>query len=243
MSKVFKEIFDTLTDMEKLIARLLFVPLTGIFVFLLFTQFGNSLNDVIYNLTEDYYSIFLKFDTREKVFFWVSVSWITTHIIFEITTHFSKNFRYKRLLTNLRYAPIAILVFSGIVVSIYEAGMLARSKQQIRSYIFDDTQFIVKPDFRLYNNYRGWCGNGASAYENYLYFDAASEGVNNVNPNIRARSLLMTEEVRDSINGGDKRFDNFLANACRDSDAIVQNVAEDVLSKSESSCQKFLIPR
>lgn len=190
--------------MEKLIARILFVPLTGIFVFLLSTQFGNSLNDVIYNLTENYYLIFLKFDTREKVIFWVSVSWIITHIIFEITAYLSKNFTYKRLLTNLRYAPIAILVVSGIVVLTYDAGMIAYSKQQIRNYIFNDSQLIVKSDFRLHNNYRHWCGNGASAYENYLYFDVASEGINNENPYVRARSLLMTEEVRDWINGGDK---------------------------------------
>ncbi len=32
----------------------------------------------------------------------------------------------------------------------------------------------------------------------------ASEGINNENPYVRARSLLMTEEVRDWINGGDK---------------------------------------
>ena len=226
--------------MEKLIARILFVPLTGIFVFLLFTQFGDSLNDVIYNLTKDNYPIFLRFDTREQLIFWVSVSWIITHIIFEITAYLSENFRYIRLLTNLRYAPIVILVFSGIVVLSYDVGMIAYSKQQIRNYIFSDSNSIVEPDFRLYNNYRHWCGNGALAYENYLYFDTASEGINNTNPYVRARSLLMTREVQDSINGGDERFDNFLANGCHDSNAIVQSVTEDILNKSESSCQKFL---
>ncbi len=125
-------------------------------------------------------------------------------ITIEITAYLSKNFTYKRLLTNLRYAPIAILVVSGIVVLTYDAGMIAYSKQQIRNYIFNDSQLIVKSDFRLHNNYRHWCGNGASAYENYLYFDVASEGINNENPYVRARSLLMTEEVRDWINGGDK---------------------------------------
>ncbi len=87
-----------LTNPQKIIARILFVLVTGIFVFLLFTQFGKSLNDVIYSLTEDYYLIFLRFDTRDKVIFWVCVSWIIAHIIFEIIAYLSKNFRYKRLL-------------------------------------------------------------------------------------------------------------------------------------------------
>jgi hypothetical protein len=209
----------------------------------LFTQFGDSLNNVIYNLTEDSYPIFLRFDTREQVIFGVSVGWIITHIICEIAAYLSKNFGYKRLLTNLRYAPIVILVFSGIVVLSYDVGMIAYSKQQVRNYIFSDSNSIAEPDFRLHNNYRHWCGNGAIAYENYLYFDAASEGINNTNPYIRARSLLMTREVGNWLNGGDKKFDNFLANSCRDSNIIVQNVAESILSKSQSSCQEFLLLR
>jgi hypothetical protein len=207
----------------------------------LFAQFGDSLNDVIYNLTEDNYPIFLRFDTREQVIFWVSVSWIITHIVFEICAYVSKDFRYKRILTNLRYAPIVILLFSGIVVLCQDAGMIALSKQQIRNYIFSDSNSIAEPDFRLHNNYSHWCGNGAIAYENYLYFDTASEGINNTNPYIRARSLLMMREVGNSLNGGDKRFGNFLSKSCRDSNITVQNVAESILNKSQSTCLEFLL--
>jgi hypothetical protein len=231
------------TNMEKIIARLLFVPITGFFAFLLFTQFGKSLNDLIYNLTEDNYLIFLRFDTRDTVIFWITVSWIIAHIIFEIVAHLYKDFKCKRLLAHLRYSPITILVVSVFAIQAYDVGMITYSKQQIRNYIYDDAQLIIEPDIILHNNYRHWCGNGASAQENYLYFDTASEGMNNTNPYVRARSLLMADEVQDWINGGDKRFDNYLANSCRDSDTIVQNVAEGLLNKSESSCEKSLLKR
>lgn len=232
-----------LTKTGNLIARLLFVPVTGVFAFLLFTQLGNSLNSLIYNLTENYYLIFLRFDTREKVIFWISAGWIISHVCFEIIAYFSKNFRYKRLLTNLRYAPIAVFIISVIVVPIYDAGMISYSRQQIRNYLYDDSQVINEPQIRLQNDYRHWCGNGASARENYLYFDTASEGIDNTNPYVRARSLVMTREVQDWLNGGDKRFDNFLANSCLDSDAIVRDAAEELLNKSEWSCEKFLLKK
>ena len=232
------------SETEKLIGRMLFVPITGIFTFLLFSNFGQSLNNVIYNLTENWhYHIFLKFDTREKVVFWASAILITAHFIFEVAAYFSKNFRFKRLLTNLRYAPIAILSFSLLIIPIYDAGMIAYSKRQIRSYVFSDSQTIEKPDFRLFNNYRHWCGNGAISWENYLYFDTAAEGINDKNPYVRSRSLLMSSEVNNFFNGGDERFDNFLANSCRDSDQIVRDVAESYLNGWDSTCKEFLLEK
>ena len=232
-----------LTKTGNLIARLLFVPVTGVFTFLLFTQFGNSLNSIIYNLTEDYYLIFLRFDTREEVIFWVSAGWIISHICFEIIAYFSKNFGYKKLLTNLRYAPIAVFIIFVFVVPIYDVGMITYSRQQIRNYLYDDSQVITEPQIRLHNDYRHWCGNGVSARENYLYFDTASEGIDNTKPYVRARSLVMTREVQDWLNGGDKRFDNFLANSCLDPDAIVRDTAEELLNKSESRCENYLLKR
>jgi sterol desaturase/sphingolipid hydroxylase (fatty acid hydroxylase superfamily) len=164
-----------MTDKEKIIARLLFVPITGVFAFLLFTQFGKSLNGLIYNLTEDNYLIFLRYDTRDTVIFGVTVSWIITHIIFEIVAYLYKDFKCKRFLALLRYSPIAILIISVLAVQAYDAGMINYSKQQIRNYIYDDAQLIIEPDIRLHNNYRHWSGNGASATENYLYFETVSE--------------------------------------------------------------------
>src|SRR5688500_694004 len=229
------------SEWEKLIARILFIPVTGVFVFLVFTQFAKSLNDIIYSLTEDSsYHIFLRFDTRDKVVFWLSVCWIISNIVLEIVAYFSENFRFRfpKLLTNLRYAPIVGFILSWFLILIYDAGRIEYSKQQIRNYIFADSQSIKKPDFPLYNNYRHWCGNGAIAQENYLYFGTASEGINDENPYVRARSLLMSSEVNNFFNGGDERFENFLANSCRDSDQIVREAAESYLNDRNSTCQK-----
>lgn len=234
------------TEKEILIARLIFVPFASIFIFSLFTQVGKSLNDLFYALTENTdYHIFLKFDTREKVVFGFSVSWIILQIAFEFIAYFSKNFRlkFRRLLTNLRYAPIAVLIFSGFAVAVYDAAMIAYSKHQIRNYIFNSSQSVAEPDFPLFNNYRHWCGNGASAWENYLYFETAAEGINDENPYVRARSLLMSAEVQDWINGGDERFDNFLAKSCTDSNQIVKTTAEKYLNDWHSGCQKYLLSK
>lgn len=232
-----------LTNKGKLIARLLFVPVSGLFAFLLFAHFGKSLIQLMYALTKDDYELFLRFDTREEIVFWISAGWIASYAALEVTAHFSAQFKYKRLLTNFRYAPVAILLISGFVTIIYDAGMISYSKGQIRNYVFSGSQSIAEPDFLLYNNYRGWCGNGFSAWENYLYFDTASEGLKDADPYVRARSLLMAREVQDWLNGGDERFDNFLANACSDSDNVVKDAAENLLNKSQSSCRKYLLSR
>lgn len=226
---------------EKTIAYLLLVPLTGFCAYLLFDQISASLNNIVYSLVEDDAPGFLKFETRRKVVFGITTMWIVAQIIFEIAAYFSIDLKYKRLITNLRYAPIAILFISWFSIPIFDNVIIFYSKYQIRNYIFYNSQFIVEPDIRLYSDYRHWCGNGVSAHENYLYFNTASEGINNPNPYARARSLLMMSKVRDSINGGDKRFDLHLANSCRDSDAIVRKTAEKLLNKRESGCEEYLL--
>ena len=228
--------------MKKLLLRLFFVPFNAIFIFWLFTNFGKSLNDIIYNLTEDNYNFFLRFDTRAEVVFGASVSWITAHIIFEIISHFSKNFRFKRLLTNLRYAPIAIILLSGFIIPIYDVGMIAYSKHQIRNYIFSNAQSIEKPDLNLHSNYRGWCGNGYFANQSYLYYETASEEINNKNPNIRARALFATNSIADIFNGTDRqRFSVVLSKGCQDSSEIVRAIAENILNDRNENCQNFTV--
>ena len=226
--------------MKKLIARILFIPITGFFVFLLFSGFTRSLNNIIYYLIEHNNLVYTKFDLLGKIFFWFAIGWITALFIFEIIAHFSANFRFKRLLTNLRYAPIAIFIFSILIVPVYDAGMIAYSKRQIRNYVFSDSKSVERPNFYPHIDYRGWCGNGFSARENLLYFETAAEGIDSENPYVRSRSLLMSAKVRDWINGGDERFDKFLADACRDSSQIVRGVAEKQLEDGESNCQKYL---
>jgi hypothetical protein len=226
---------------EILCLRIFLIPVTGFFVFQLFSVFVKSLNDVVYysTLKTDYH-LFLRFDTRETVVLGLSLFWILTLLLFEIVAAFRENFKYSRLLTNLRYAPIAVLFFSPIVVLVFDFAMIEYSKRQIRNYLYSASQAVEKPAITLHNNYRHWCGNGASAQENYLYFETASEGFDNENPIVRARSLLAAAEVRDWLNGGDERFDDFLAKSCRDRENIVRVTAENYLIGSDSSCEKIL---
>lgn len=230
--------------MEKLILRLLFVPVTLFFVFQLFAQFGKSLNDLIYNLTEDSYEIFLRFDTRDKVVFWISLSWIIMHIFFEIYAYYSKNFRFKRTLTNLRYAPIAVFFISLFVVPIYDLGMIAYSRHQIRNYIFSDSQTTEKPDLRLHNDYRHWCGNGAMGRYKDLYFDTAIEGIDSEDPKVRVRSMLLADDVLDWLNEREsEKLDKILIKSCKDPDTEVKRISEDFLHWRESDCATFLLSK
>lgn len=226
---------------EKLALRILFIPVSGFFSLQLFALFGNSLNALIYNLTEKTGDpLYLSFETREKVILWFSLFWIGSLFFLELSTAFRKNFKFRWLLTNLRYAPVVILFFSTAVVMIFDLGMIEYSKWQIRNYLFSDSQIIEKPEISLHNNYRHWCGNGFSARENYLYFETASAGFNDENPFVRSRSLLMAARVQDWLNGGDRRFANFLVKSCQDSDETVRATVERYLNAENSGCQKLL---
>lgn len=227
---------------EILVLRILFVPISGFFAFQLLTHFGKSLNDLIYNFTEDYYLIFLRFDTREKVVLSVTLIWMIAHLSFEIIAYCSDHFRFKRLLTNLRYAPIVVLFLSMFIIPAYDSGRIAYSKWQIRNYVFSYSDFIEEPRLYLHNDYRHWCGNGFIANESYLYFKTAAEGLNDENPHVRARALLMTERVADTfINGTDRvRFNEILQKSCLDSDSTVRRTAQEILLDRETDCPRIL---
>lgn len=224
----------------KLTLRILFIPVNGFFVLQLFSLFGRSLNSLVYNLTEDSkFHIFLRYDTRDFVILWFSVFWIVSLFILEICAAFLKNFKFRRLLTNLRYAPFFSLLFSTVIVIAFDLGMIEYSKHQIRNYVFSNSDSIEKSDFKPHVDYRGWCGNGYTARESDLYFDVASEGLTAENPKVRARALLMTLEVRDFLNGADfAKLDEVLKKICQDSDFEVRNLAEKYLEKS--GCEKYL---
>jgi hypothetical protein len=228
---------------EFLVLRILFVPISGFFAFQLFTHFGKSLNNLFYNFTEDYYLIYLRFDTLESVVSSASLIWMTAHLALEISAVFSENFRFKRLLVNLRYAPVVILFLSAFIVPAYDAAMIAYSKRQIRNYVFSASDSIAEPVLYLHNDYRHWCGNGFIAARSYHYFETATEGLSDENPRVRARALLMTEEVADTIiNGTDKeRFDEILKKSCLDSDSAVRRMAEKIMFDGGTDCRRFLI--
>ncbi len=229
-----------LTKIKNLSLRILFIPFVGLFVLQLFSVFGRSLNTLIYNLTEDTeFHIFFRYDTRDFVILWISFFWLVSLFLLEICAAFQKNFKFRRLLTNLRYAPFFITLFSTISILAFDLGMIEHSKWKIRNYVYNGSDSIEKPAFRPHVDYRGWCGNGYSARESDLYFDAAAEGLSDENPKVRARAFLMTLEVRDFLNGGDKaKLDEVFRKTCRDSDLEVRNLA--VVYMENTGCEKYL---
>lgn len=229
--------------MKGLPFRLIFVLVSGVFAFLLFSTSAESLNDLFYRLTEDSFPIFLKFDTRERVVLIITSFWIFFHFILELTASFSKNVKFKGLLTHFRFAPAAIFLVSIFVIPLYDAGMIAYSRQNIRNYVFSNSEELETMAQSLRSNYRSWCGNGYFANRSYYYYETAAEELNNENPNIRARALLATNSVADVIiNGNDReRFDRVLSKSCQDSSEIVRNVAEGILTDRNQTCQKFIV--
>lgn len=227
----------------KLFLRIAFIPVTAFFLarilytieFNLFTLVGFYIGyeSAIYETLE-----FFQF-----VFPTIFVFWIIAQLLFELLANWRKDFASSRVIKNLRYAPIAALIFSMFVVILFDIGMIEYSKWRINNYVYNSADAIEKPDFYLHVDDRGWCGNGHSARENSLYFKTAGTGINDKNPHIRARALLMTNDVKDWLNGSDERFDMFLANACRDSDEIMKNTAENLLKDRSSNCQIYLLSK
>ena len=225
------------SKIKKLSWRILFIPVSGLFVLYFFALFGRSINFIFYDLTGGFP---LGPETRDKFVFGFLMFWMISLFCLELSAAFLKNFRLQRLLTNLRFAPVAISLFTVTVILIFDLGMIEYSKWRIRNYVYSESNLIEKPDFRPHVDYRGWCGNGYSARESGLYFDVAAEGIDDENPKVRARALLMTLEVRDFLNGGDQtKLDDVLRKACRDTDFEVWNLAEKHFGEN-SGCLKFL---
>ena len=228
-------------NIGKLFARILFVPFSAFFLYILLASFLKSLNNLSYNLTENSYEIFLRFDTLENVS-WILFGLLSAiYLISEFAAFFNRKIALSKLLTNFRYAPIAILIFSGVVVTFYDLGMIEYSKWQIENYIFRESADVQEPNLILHNDYRHWCGNGAMAREKDLYFDTSIAGIGSENPQIRTRSWLMAYNVWDFFNGSESpQLDMILKKGCADSDKNVRNAAEKFLQWRNINCTDFL---
>ena len=163
----------------------------------------------------------------------------SVYLIAEIVDIFASSQRLSGLLFHFRFGPVVVLFLSSLITLGCDAAMIEISKYRIRQYVFDSGESTEPPQIKLFNNYRHWCGNGFSAQENYLYFDTASSGIDNEDPHVRARSLLMAADVRDFLNGGDPRFREYLRAACDDDDPIVYQTAETYLRDSNTSCSEL----
>jgi hypothetical protein len=216
--------------------RFLWIPLSAVILLRLLSTAATAVNVIAYSLTEDNFNLWLRFAELEFVVLVVVIIVALAHLGFEIAELVGEGCSGRRLLSHFRFGPLAVFTVFLITVPIFDLAMIEISRYQIRSYVYDSGDSLSKPDMRPHNNYRHWCGNGVSATEEYLYFDTAAEGIADEDPYVRARSLLATAEVRDFFNGPDPRFKEYVKAACRDTNGIVVETAESLLSRSNLSC-------
>lgn len=220
-----------------LFLRLLWIPISGFFLFHIAATFIRSINHLAYYLTEDSIDLWLDFKGVELVVLVTCALTISVYILLEIVGCFKADLSRSNTLKHLRYGPIAVSFLSVLIVTLFDIGMIEYSKYQIRSYVFSMGESIERPELDLHNDYRHWCGNGASARENDLYFTTAISGMDHENPYVRSRSLLMSSRVQDWLNGGDQRFRDNMLLACKDGNPVVQRTIAELLERSNSSCK------
>lgn len=173
-------------------------------------------------------SVFWRLRLSESFWLIVLSSWLVAWIVLEIVTVCRKQNPTPRLLTHLRYAPIAIFLFFLATVIAYDEAMILHSQWKIRNCVYGSTSLECSTALKLHNTDRGWCGNGRSAAIYALYADTAAEGFESSDPAVRARSLSASIEVYDWLNGvRDGPFPELISRASYDPDPLVRKIAAD----------------
>ena len=178
------------------------------------------------------FKMFLAISWRLRIpeFSTISVigAWLIGLVSLEIVWLWRKRKPFPRLLSHLRYGPVAVLIFSIAITLSFDAVMIEHSKYVIRSYVHGRSNPESIVDLKLHNDYRGWCGNGYTAREYYLYAETAAEGFSSPDPAVRARSLQASVAVYDWLNGvDDGPFYPIMDKAVRDDDPLVRAIAAD----------------
>ena len=154
------------------------------------------------------------------------VLWIATCTFLELRKLWRAGQPTPRLLTHLRYGPIAILVFSIATILASDFLLIQYSRWQLVRWIHSEAAVTETPSLRLHNNDRGSCGNGRSATEYYLYGDTAAAYIDDPDPAIRARALQASMYVYDRLNHpSDGPSITALRKAATDSDPRVRAIA------------------
>lgn len=166
---------------------------------------------------------------RMTAFIALTVIWLVPLVALETFLLWRNKNPFPRLLTHLRFAPLAIMFFSIVVTIAFDAAMVQYSKYQIRDYVYGDAPPENEFRLKLHNTYRGWCGNGYSANEYRLYAETAAEGFSSADPKVRARSLRISIQTYDWLNGVEKDspFSKLIKQAAQDEDLLVRQMAED----------------
>jgi hypothetical protein len=227
--------------MEKLIVRLLLIPLTAAFLYQALSIVERFLTNLIYFCARTIEGFPFRLHPVSFILLVFFIFWLAAQLVLEILAHFKQDINLSYWLRHLRYAPIAALILAQFIVVFFDAGMIEFSKLRIENYVYNNSAVIAKPDFALHNDYRGWCGNGYPARKSDLYFDTAAEGLKDESPQVRARALLMTGKVADLfLNGTDtKRFNEKLKTSCLDADSTVRNTAQSVLHDRGTDCEQI----
>jgi len=131
-----------------------------------------------------------------------------------------------KLLTHIRYGPIAVFVFSLVAIAAFNLALIQYSRFQIIRYVHSDAPVTERPSFELHNNYRHWCGNGMAANEYALYGDTPAAYIDDPDPATRARALQASMYVYDWINNPqDGPSIEVLKKAAADPDPLIRAIA------------------
>lgn len=176
-----------------------------------------TVNNFYFNLSDAFWLTF------------ISV-WVLAFVTLEILYLWREIKPFPRILKHLRYAPLAVTFFFLTFTAIFDVAMVQHSKYQIRVYVYSSAPSQQDVILHLHNTDRGWCGNGRSATEYWLYADTAAEGFTSSDAAVRARSLRVSLQVYDWLNGvKDGPFPQLIKQAAQDEDPLVREMATDFL--------------
>jgi hypothetical protein len=168
--------------------------------------------------------------------FWIAFLsvWSVTLIVLEILSLCNKK-PLPRLLTHLRFAPLAITVSFLVIVVVFDAAMVQYSKHKIRAYVYGSMPADQEIYLQLHNTDRGWCGNGRMATRYWLYGATAAEGFSSPDPAVRARALRVSLQVYYPHIMGDDPLTPLIKRAAQDRDPLVRELAINYLEPKELS--------
>jgi hypothetical protein len=168
---------------------------------------------------------------------WVFGGWLVAWLLCELIVYRRSDGKRSLPLLHLRYAPLAVYAFYLICLVPSEQLIIEYSRWQITRYVYSDAPPQAEPKFDLYNNYKGWCGNGFAAHEYWLYGETAAAGFESDDPYVRARAFKASWLVYDWINDPpDGPFVEVLRKARVDPDPLVRKLVADHCSELYVNC-------
>ncbi len=158
--------------------------------------------------------------------------WMMLWALLEMRNHRRFPQRTPRILTHLRYGPVAVLVLSLAAIFGYDTLMIEYSRGQLVRYIHSDAEVTETPSFNLHNNDRGFCGNGMAATEYALYGSTPAAYIDDPDPATRARALQASMYVYDWLNHPkDGPSIDALKKAAADPDPMVRSIAAKYIAE------------